>query len=143
MSAALVGIGAGIFMFLGIAHAVFTFQSSPSGGPMMPTDPDVRAGMSTTGGLGLAPHIDSNLYKAWIGFNLSHSLGVVVAAGVLIRHAIVDFSQSAGQAWFIVLAVAVPAIYFVLAQLYWFDKPRNGIAVGATLVWVGLILEML
>ncbi len=78
----LILLGAAIFVMLGTIHAVYTLRSSPDGGPMTPVRPEVRAAMVEPGGLGLAPRIDSNLWRAWVGFNLSHSVGVV-AIGVI------------------------------------------------------------
>jgi len=36
---------------------------------MMPTNPQVRAAMSETGGLGIDPNVQFTLFDAWIGFN--------------------------------------------------------------------------
>lgn len=142
MSVVLASAGAALFLLLGIGHAVFTLQSSPTGGPMMPTNPDVRAAMTVSGGLGLAPDIESNMFKAWIGFNLSHSLGVIAVAAVILVQILDDFATAVSEPWFLVVAFAAPAIYLVLAVKYWFDKPRDGIALGGLLLWVGIILEL-
>ena len=142
MTAALVGIGAGLFLLLGLAHAIFTLQSTPDGGPMMPTDAATRDAMQRPGGLGMAPEIDSTLYRAWIGFNYSHSLGVVIAASIVLYHAAHDLGAAADRAWFVALALVAPVLYLTLAQLYWFDKPRDAIAFGGVLVWVGMLIEL-
>lgn len=142
MSAVLMGLGAGIYLFLGLAHGLFTIQSKPTGGPMMPTDPAVLDAMQRTGGLGMAPGIESNLYRAWIGFNLSHSLGIVVIAGLVLWLTIDDVGAALGQPWFVAIIVAVPVIYFALAQLYWFDQPRNMIALATALLWGGALVQL-
>ncbi len=142
MSAVLVGIGAGLFLFLGVAHGVFTLQSTPDGGPMMPTDPETLAAMQRTGGLGMAPELQSTLYKAWTGFNYSHALGVVIAASIVLYHAVRDLGAAVDQVWFVILALGVPVLYFVLAKLYWFAKPRDAIAFGGLLVWIGMLIEL-
>lgn len=142
MSAVLASVGASIFLLLGIAHVFFTMQSSPDGGPMMPTEPAIREAMAATGGLGLAPQLQSSLYKAWIGFNYSHSLGVIATAAIILWHAVDDFGAVVDEPWFIAIVVVVPVVYLALAVNYWFDKPRNGIALGTFLLWVGLALEL-
>lgn len=143
MSVVLAATGLGIFLLLGIAHAVMTAQSTPTGGPMLPTDPSTMKAMHQVGGLGLAPHIESSLYRAWIGFNYSHSLGIVAIAGTLLFHAVSDFGAAVEAPWFLALVVVVPAVYFVLALAYWFDKPRDGIALGTVLLWAGVLVELL
>ena len=143
MSALLVGIGAGIFGLLGLGHLVFTLQSTPNGGPMMPTDPDVLAAMDVPGGLGLAPHLKETLYRAWIGFNLSHSLGVVLAAAIMLRFAISDFKAALDDPTFLILVIVVPAAYGLLAVKFWFDQPRNAIVLATALVWAGTVLGLI
>lgn len=143
MSAVLVGVGASIFLLLGLGHAVFTFQSKPDGGPMMPTNPDTIAAMQVPGGIGLEPNLNQAMYQAWIGFNLSHSLGVVAAAAVVLVGAVDDFSASASNPWFVAFSMILPMVYLAIAVRFWFAKPRDGIAFGAALVWAGMIIELL
>ncbi len=142
MSVALAAAGASIFLLLGLAHAVFTLQSRPDSGPMMPTDPTVRAAMSEVGGLGLAPGIESTLYRAWIGFNLSHSLGVVAIAAIMLVRSVTDLGLAVNDLWFLMLVVIAPPTYFLLAVKYWFDQPRNAIAVATALLWAGVLVEV-
>ncbi len=108
----------------------------------MPTSPAVPAAMSEVGGLGLAPDIESALYRAWIGFNLSHSLGIVAIAAIMVTQALTDFGQATNGAWFLVLVAVAPLLYLVLAVKYWFDKPRDAIALATLLLWVGVLLEL-
>jgi len=135
--------GLAIFLLLGLGHAAVTAQSTPNGGPMMPTDPATQVAMQKSGGIGLAPEIDNTLYNAWIGFNYSHSLGVAGLAGLLLVHVLIDFEATVRETWFLGFVITVPAIYFALAVNYWFDKPRQGIAMGAVLLWVGVAIELI
>lgn len=142
MSIIIAAIGAGIILIMGLGHAVFTLQSTPEGGPMMPLDPEVRAAMQKNGGVGMAPEIDSNLFKAWIGFNLSHAFGIIVIAGIVMYQVLDDFGAALDQPWFVALIVLVPVTYFVLAVRYWFADPRNGIVIATTLLWAGALIEV-
>jgi len=139
MSAILMVAGAAILVFLGVAHAALTWTSRPGGGPMMPTDPDVRAAMSKPGGLGLAPELQSTLFKAWVGFNFSHAFGVVVVGALVLGHSVGGVST---QPWFVLVTLGAPIVYLVLAQLYWFAKPRDAIALATMLIWSGMLIEL-
>ncbi len=75
-------------------------------------------------------------------FNLSHSLGVIAVAGVVIAQAAIRFADATNEVWFLILVVAVPAAYFVMAVKYWFSTPRNGIALGTVLLWLGIVIEL-
>lgn len=135
----LVVIGAAIFVFLGIAHAIFTLQSTPAGGPMTPTDPTTQVALERSGGLGLAPHLDIPFFQPWTGFNLSHSLGAAVSGLMIGLPALTDFDAALDETWWIVLALAVPPIYLLLSIRYWFEKPTQAIAVGTLLTTVGIV----
>ena len=135
----LVIIGAGIVVFLGVAHAIFTLQSSPTGGPMTPTDPTVRMAMQRTGGLGLAPDIETSLFRAWTGFNLSHSLGAIASGLLVALPAITDFDAALDRPWWVVLALVLPPLYLLLSIRYWFAKPTRAIAVATVLITVGIV----
>lgn len=131
--------GASILVFLGLVHAHFTLKSTPAGGPMTPVTPAVRAAMVQPGGLGLAPHIESSLWRAWVGFNLSHSLGVVAIGLGIALPAAIDLEQAASNPGWVVLAVAAPMTYLVLSMRYWFKNPTIGITVGGLAIYGGLI----
>lgn len=132
-------LGGAIVVFLGAAHAVFTLQSSPAGGPMAPTSPDVRAAMDIPGGLGLAPEISTTLWRAWAGFNLSHSLGVVAGGLFTAIPALVAFDAALDNVGWVVGALALPPLYLALSIRYWFDAPTRAISLATVLIWVGVI----
>lgn len=64
------------------------------------------------------------MWSAWIGFNLSHSLGLVILGVVCITAVL--------PAWILTL---IAAIYEVLAIKFWFRVPAVAIAIaGACLL---------
>ena len=134
----LVLLGSGIIVLLGIAHGIYTFRSAPDGGPMMPINPEVREAMSVVGGIGLAPELKTTLWKAWIGFNLSHSLGLVVV-GLLIGLPVLDALASPvdNLAW-LVCALVLPPLYLWLSIRHWFAKPTMGFALATVLIFFGV-----
>ncbi len=75
-------------------------------------------------------HRTINLWDAWLGFNLSHSLGVVLFGAAFLYvgvHEPIAFAQS----WLLqACAVAVSAIYLILSLKFWFSKPAIGSAIG-------------
>ena len=75
---ALVLVGASIFLLLGTLHGVLTLIDV-IGPPryFTPRDAALRQAMQDST---LAIHPATNLWRAWLGFNLSHSLGVMQTA---------------------------------------------------------------
>ncbi|MEO0325730.1 MAG: hypothetical protein AAF447_22430 [Myxococcota bacterium] len=134
----LVIIGSAIVVFLGLAHAAATLASTPSGGPMTPTSPEVREAMQHTGGLGLAPELRTTLYRAWTGFNLSHSVGVIGIGLVVLVPAARDFDAALGDPWWVSLALIAPPVYLLLSIRYWFSSPTRAISVASACILVGI-----
>ena len=135
----LVIAGAAIVIVLGVAHALLTLKSSPAGGPLAPSDPNVRASMSIRGGLGMAPDLDIPLWQAWAGFNLSHALGVVLGGLVIMLPALADFDAALANDGWLAVALAVPPLYLAISIRYWFRRPTNGIALATLLIGAGVI----
>lgn len=75
----------------------------------------------------------TDMWLAWVGFNLSHSLGVLVfgVSTVLIGRSEASFNMEAPL--FGPLAVLVSAVYLVLAVRYRFRTPIFGCAVSFVL----------
>lgn len=140
---ALVIVGASILMILGVAHGVLTVASKPTRGAFAATQPDVQAAMQAPTGLGMAPDLETTLWKAWIGFNLSHAIGVVVVAAAIMAHAVDDLDAATSQPSYLVLTLGVPALYLCVSVRYWFARPTRGIAVGATFIAVGVLGSLL
>lgn len=133
-------IAGGIILgLLGLAHLLITFVSTPTGGPMTPLDPAVRQAMQRTGGLGLAPGVRSTLWRAWIGFNLSHSIGVLLAAALIAVPAATDFDAALRSRIWLALALGLPPIYLVVSIKYWFSSPTRGIALAWLLITSGVV----
>ncbi|MFT7289004.1 MAG: hypothetical protein ACI87W_003130 [Halieaceae bacterium] len=134
----LVLLGSGIIVLLGIAHGIYTLRSTPEGGPMMPVNPEVREAMLVVDGIGLAPTLKTTLWKGWIGFNLSHSLGLIVV-GLLIGLPVLEALASPMDnfAW-LICALLLPCLYLWLSIRHWFAKPTMGFAIATALICSGL-----
>lgn len=112
-----------IFALAGILHAIFTIV-----GKLTPIDHDVAARMRATS-LRLSPR-HTNAWSAWLGFNFSHSLGLILFGVICI--------MTATRAVIPFLAV-VAAIYLVLAIRFWFYAPAVAIAIATlclALAWL-------
>lgn len=129
MEKILIIVGASIFGILGTIHLLYTFFTNK----FMARNQEVVEAMKTT-----SPVLtnETTMWKAWIGFNASHSLGAMVFAAVYLILAVehIDiFFESGGL---IFLAVIVGISYVWLARKYWFRTPLFGILL-ATFCFVG------
>jgi hypothetical protein len=137
MAQFLLAIGGTIFLVLGIAHGALTLRDISQPRAFTPTDDAVRIAMQGAR-LALNPRI--NLWQAWLGFNLSHSLGLVLFGGALLLLAWRHFPAFAASPLFGAAAAIVAGTYLVLALKFWFWGPALGcglslLCILAAVVW--------
>ena len=121
-------VGALPFVFLGVVHALATPLTLAESKGLSPRDPALRETMSKET---VVLTRRTNMWLAWVGFNLSHSLGLVLFGGVVLLIGRSPASFQAQASFFVPLAVVVSGLYLVLGFLYWFRTPMIGIALSA------------
>jgi hypothetical protein len=119
MEQVLIIIGASIFGILGIVHLSYTFFTNK----FAAYDPAVTKAMMSTS---LILTKETTVWDAWIGFNVSHSLGAMLVAAVYIPLAINHLKVIEESLWFTLLSVVIGLCYMALAKRYWFQIPFIG-----------------
>jgi len=122
--------GALPFLVLGAAHALATPLTPEDVKGLSPSDPELAAAM-TRSGLRLTRRTD--MWRAWIGFNLSHSLGVLVFAGFVLVTGRSPEVFAAEARLGIPFALVVASIYLRLSSRYWFRTPFMGCLLAVVL----------
>ena len=80
------------------------------------------------------------MWKAWVGFNASHSCGALLFGAVYGYLALI-LSEVLLQSRFLpALGVLVLVAYAVLAKRYWFSVPFRGILLATVLYVSALII---
>lgn len=135
IAASLVAASAAVIFALGTLHLVYTFH----GPKLRPRDAALPAQMAHSA---LVLTRQTNVWKAWIGFNASHSLGAllfgVVYADLALAHPAVLWSSP-------VLLVSGGTMLGALAWLgkrYWFSVPFRGIVLALGLYAAGVALAL-
>lgn len=131
MSGILLFIAGSIFALLGAVHAVYTLADERRPRRIVPEDPAVREAMAGTG-IRLAPGT-TTVWRAWIGFNLSHSLGAVLF-GALVMLLGFGWTEPAPPRFILLLPLAVALLYLVLSVRYWFRVPTAGIVIASACI---------
>lgn len=128
------------FLVLGLAHVVATplVPGRPRG--LSPADPRLAEEMTRTA-LRLTRRTD--IWKAWVGFNLSHSLGLLLLGIVVLLVGRTEAVFQREGPTFAPLALVVAAVYLVLGLKYWFRTPIAGCAAGAALFLASWLLLLL
>ena len=132
--------GALPFLVLGTAHAIATPRAPADAKGLSPSDPQLAEAM-TRSGLRLTRRTD--MWRAWVGFNLSHSLGVLVfAAFVFVTGRSAPVFALEGRIG-VPFALVVAAAYLWLARRYWFRTPFIGCLLAAILFLASWITRMM
>lgn len=114
---------AGIIFALGTLHLAYTFV----GPKLRPRDPALEARMDE-----VSPGItrETTMWRAWIGFNASHSMGAMlfglVYGFLALRHGDLVFRSP----FLLGVGVAMLGGYVVLGRRYWFSVPFRGICLA-------------
>lgn len=67
-----------------------------------------------------------SMWRAWLGFNLSHGLGVMTFGLVLLVLALDDYDLVRRLDLIQALSIVVPTTYFAVALRFWFWLPALG-----------------
>jgi hypothetical protein len=132
--------GALPFFVLGIAHALATPRAPADVKGLSPSDPQLAEAM-TRSGLRLTRRTD--MWRAWVGFNLSHSLGAVIFAAFVFVTGRSAPAFAAEAHIGIPFALVVAAVYLWLARLYWFRTPFLGCLLSVVLFLAAWITRMM
>ena len=125
MSAILLILGGAVFGGLGALHAAYTLLDLRNPQWLVPADPSVARAMANS-----ALRLSSgrtDMWRAWIGFNFSHSLGLLLVAGLALW---AGFRIKTLPSGIIPALTLIGCVYLVLAMLYWFRAPAIGVAIG-------------
>ena len=131
-SKVLMALSAGIVLVLGVLHLVYTF----SGSKLLPRDPAVQAAMSQ---VQLRITKETTVWRAWVGFNASHSIALILFALIFGFLALYHTEFLFDSAYLLAIGFATLAGFLVLARLYWFSVPVAGIA-GCLVCYVASII---
>ena len=115
------------FAVMGFAHAALSFLDDPDPKRFTPVNDEVRLGMRETQ-LKFANRV--NMWRAWLGFNISHGFGLFLFGFVYLTITIFDFSFIVFCRPLIPLAIIGAAGYFLMALRYWYYAPAIGSAIG-------------
>ena len=110
---------AGIVLVLGVIHLVYTFW----GPQLTPRDPALQAAMSQ-----VSPVLtrETTMWKLWIGFNATHSMGAILFGLIYGYLAIAHGELLFKSPFLLVVGLAMVGGFVILGRVYWFSVPFWG-----------------
>lgn len=128
LASILMVLSSGIILTLGAIHLIYTF----SGKKLTPRDPTLQVRMTE-----VSPVItrDTTMWKAWVGFNASHSYGAILFGLVYGYLAVAHREVLFNSPFLLAVGLAMLGGLLFLGKLYWFSTPFRGIF-AATVCYV-------
>jgi hypothetical protein len=133
-SSAFIATSAIVMLLLGFLHLWITF----SGPQLHPRDPDLTAKMMT-----ISPIIsgETTMWRLWIGFNVTHSLFLILFGAVYSLLAI-HHSELLFRSWYLLaLGFALLLGSAIVAKLCFFTSPFRWVLLAAVLYLLGIIFN--
>ncbi len=134
LAPSLIAASAAIILLLGLIHLLCTFRGSR----LHPRDAALEAGMKE-----VSPVLtrQTTMWKAWVGFNASHSYGAILFGLVYGYLALAHGSFLLQSPFLLLVGLFLLAGYVFLAKAYWFSVPFRGIVLSAALYVAALVIR--
>jgi hypothetical protein len=131
----LIGLSAIVILALGVIHLLYTFW----GAKLQPRDAELQTAM-----MSVSPVIttETTMWKAWIGFNASHSMGAILFG---LTYAYLAFYQPIvlfESIFLVLVGFAMLAGLSLLGSRYWFSIPFRGITFSLACYCFGISLYL-
>ncbi len=126
-------LGSVIIAFLGTIHLVYIFFTNK----FLPRNENLEKEMHL-----ISPILtkETTMWKAWIGFNASHSSGAIFIGVINFYLVVKHFSILQTEHFFFLFNITTIGFYVWLAKKYWFKAPLIGISITFICFIVSYIL---
>ena len=116
-------LSASIIFTLGVVHLVYTFW----GPKLTPRDSTLQISMSQ-----ISPVItkETTMWRAWVGFNASHSMGLILFGLVFGFLALAHDQLLFQSSFLLIVGLAMLVGLIVLCKVYFFSVPLTGVSIS-------------
>jgi hypothetical protein len=134
LASPLLAISALIIFTLGVLHLWITFR----GNKLHPRDAELEARLRET-----SPILtrQTTMWRAWVGFNASHSFGAIFFGAVYGYLAVAQSHFLFHDRFLLLVGLLLLLGYVFLARRYWFSVPFRGIVAATVLYVAALVLS--
>jgi len=127
-------LSASIIFALGVTHFVYTFWATT----LTPRDPSLQISMSQ-----ISPVItkETTMWRAWVGFNASHSMGLILFGLVFGFLALAHGPLLFQSPFLLIVGLAMLVGFVVLSKMYFFSAPLVGVSVSLACYLASIVLS--
>ncbi len=136
MSATVLMVASAAIVFvLGTLHLIYTFFGSK----LTPRDPALQKSMGE-----ISPVLtkETNMWRCWVGFNASHSMGAMLYGLIYGFLAIAHSSLLFSSPYLLVVGLLTVGGFFALSKAYWFSIPFVGTGISLAFYVASIIVSL-
>ena len=128
-------LSASIIFTLGVVHLVYTFWA-PN---LTPREPALQISMSQS-----SPIIteETTMWRCWVGFNASHSLGLILFGLVFGYLALAHGQLLFRSPFLLIVGLAMLGGVVVLCKVYFFSWPLRGVSISLACYVASIALSL-
>lgn len=130
------GFGAALFILLGSVHFVYTFFTDK----FFARNKTVVADMKSSS---LILTKNTSMWKAWIGFNASHSIGMLFFGFINLFLLTKHYDTFLTDHFYCIINIFVASFYVWLGKKYWFNVPFIGASITMICYLLSYILILI
>jgi len=134
LPASLITASATVILLLGLIHLFYTFR----GHKLHPRDAQLEARLRE-----VSPVLtrETTMWKAWVGFNASHSFGAILFGAIYAYLPLVQGTLLFASPFLLAVGFLFLLGYTFLGYRYWFSVPFRGIVLADILYVAALIVQ--
>lgn len=126
------------FLLLGLLHTAYTVADIYNPKRLIPYKSGVMGLMKEST---LALTKETDMWRAWVGFNISHGVGLLFFAISLLYFAVLHIAFLQDSVFLLTVAPLVALVYLLLSRKYWFRIPAAGSALGTLCFLAGSFIQ--
>ncbi|MGH7604684.1 MAG: LIC_13387 family protein [Gemmatimonadaceae bacterium] len=132
LASSLLAASAAIVLLLGALHLLYTFN----GTKLLPRDRELQTRMQE-----VSPVITrrTTMWKAWVGFNATHSLGLILFGAVYGYLALAHSGFLFESVFLLLLGLVMLFGYMFVTRKYFFRIPLRGVILATVLYVLALV----
>ncbi|MGH8601264.1 MAG: LIC_13387 family protein [Gammaproteobacteria bacterium] len=127
------------FLVLGLLHTAYTIADTYNPRRLIPYKSGVMGLMKEST---LALTKETDMWRAWVGFNISHGVGILFFSAIYLYFAIFHIAFLENSSLLLSAAPAIALTYLILSIKYWFRIPIAGSAIGLLCFATGSLAQV-
>lgn len=128
-----------LFLVFGLLHTTYTIADTYNPKRLIPYKSGVMGLMKEST---LAITKETDMWRAWVGFNISHGVGILLFSATYLYFSILHVTFLEGSLFLLLVAPVIALTYLVLSIKYWFRVPAVGSALGLLCFVIGSLAQV-